>query len=247
MIKYIILGIVQGITEFLPVSSSGHLVIMQKLLGISGQEVALTVVLHLGTSFALLIFFFKDIIKILKNAKMLFLIIIVTAVTAIIGLAGRDFFESLFVSHRFVAFALMFTGIILILTKRFMGHKRGILNIKDALVLGLAQGSSIIPGISRSGLTISTLLFRKIDRQTSFRFCFIASIPVVLAATILEAGKIGSALSVEFTNFLVGFICSLVSGILALFLLRIVLNKAKLYYFGYYCIIVGLVTLLFLK
>jgi len=121
------------------------------------------------------------------------------------------------------------------------------LSLKDALILGITQGIAIIPGISRSGITISTLLFRKINRETSFRFSFLASIPAVFGAAILESKKINLLPRVDIKNFIVGFIFSLLTGIFSLWILKIVLNKAKLYYFGYYCIFVAIITLLFLR
>lgn len=231
----------------MPVSSSGHLVIMQKVFGITENQLALSVVLHLGTVLALIIFFFKDILKLLRDKKALLLIIVVTVITGIIGISGKDFFEGLFSSVRAVALALICTGIILLLTKRIKEAKRGNLNIKDALILGLTQGIAIIPGISRSGITISTLLSRGIDRETSFRFSFLAAIPVVLGAAILEAKEINFSLLSGQANFLAGFIASFISGIFALWLLKLVIKKAKLHYFGYYCIIVAIITLLFIK
>ena len=247
MIKYILLGIIQGVTEFLPVSSSGHLVIMQKLLGLGGEEIALSVVLHLGTCLALLIFFFKDILSLLRDLKTILLIIIVTIITGAIGISGKDFFESLFVSTKYVAIGWIISGIILIMTKRFVAAKRADLNIKDAIILGFTQGLAIVPGISRSGITISTLLFRKIDRETCFRFSFLASIPAVFGAAILEAKDINFAISSNFKDYLLGFIFSAFAGVLSLLLLKIVLKKAKLYYFGYYCFIVALITLIFIR
>lgn len=247
MLKYIILGIIQGLTEFLPVSSSGHLVIMQKVLGISAGGLALSVVLHLGTVLALIIFFFKDILNLARNLKWLSLIIIVTIITGIIGLSGKDFFERLFTSPRIVAISLICTGIILILTRKFMVVKRSEVSFKDAFILGITQGIAIIPGISRSGITISTLIFRKIDQETSFKFSFLASIPAVLGAAILEMKHIRIALKFESMHFLVGFIFSFLTGLLALKLLKIILKQAKLYYFGYYCILIAVITLLFIR
>ena len=247
MLKFIILGIIQGITEFFPVSSSGHLVIAQRFLGVTEQAVVISVVLHLGTSLALIIFFFKDILNLLRSIKLISCVIVVTLVTGIIGLSGKGFFERLFDSPRLVAVALIVTGIILILTKKFMEAKRSALNIKDALVLGLTQGFAIIPGISRAGITISTLLFRGIDRETSFRFSFIASIPAVFGAAILEAKDIGLACNIEARNLIIGFTVSLLTGILSLRILKIILIKAKLHYFGYYCIIISVITLLLIR
>ena len=247
MFKYVILGIIQGLTEFLPVSSSAHLVIMQKLLGISGSGVVISIILHLGTLLSLIIFFFRDILKLLRNIKLVWLIIIVTAITGIIGVSGRDFFEGLFSSTRAVAIALLFTGIILILTRKFTAAKRNSLNVKDAIILGFTQGIAIIPGISRSGITISTLLFRKLDKETSFRFSFLVSIPVILGATLLESKNISLTHVLDIKNLIIGFIFSLLTGIFSLWILKRILNKAKLYYFGYYCIFIAIFTLLFIK
>jgi undecaprenyl-diphosphatase len=220
---------------------------MQRILNVTGQEVALTVVLHLGTVLSLIIFFFKDILQVMRSIKSLALIAVVTVFTGIIGISGKDFFERLFTAPKFVAFALILTGIILFLTKKFMNGKRDSVNIKDAGILGITQGIAIIPGISRSGITVSTLLFRGIDRKISFRFSFLASIPAVFGAAIMEAKDIGLALKGDFRNFAVGFTASLLTGILSLWILKIILHKSKLYYFGYYCIGVAIITLLFIK
>ncbi|MFH1640780.1 MAG: undecaprenyl-diphosphate phosphatase, partial [Candidatus Omnitrophota bacterium] len=173
MFRYILLGVVQGITEFLPVSSSAHLVIMQKVLGVTGEELVLSIVLHLGTLFSLVIFFFRDILYSLRNKRILLFLLVTTLITAIVGLFGKDFFEKLFSSTKLVSVALIFTGVILILTKKIKEPKRTKLTIKDALVLGFMQAIAVIPGISRSGITISGLLFRKVERETSFKFCFL--------------------------------------------------------------------------
>lgn len=247
MLKYVILGIIQGITEFLPVSSSGHLVIMKQILGISGQELTLYIVLHLGTALSLIIFFFKDILTTLRNKKLLLLIALVTIITGIIGIIGEEFFEKLFSSSRLVALALTITGIILIFTRKFSQAERSVLHIKDALILGVTQGIAIIPGISRSGITISTLLFRKIDRQTAFKFSFLASIPAVLGAALLEAKKVDIIPRADMINFTVGFIASFFTGLFSLGILKLVLRKAKFHYFGYYCIFAALITLLFIR
>jgi len=247
MIKYIFLGVIQGLTEFLPVSSSGHLAVAQRLLGITGQEIAVSVILHLGTLVAMFIFFFQDILKLLRDFKKIFLILIVTLITGAIGILGKDFFEGLFSSPKLIALAWIITGTILILTRKSHSATRKNVSIKDAGILGLTQGMAIIPGLSRSGVTISTLLFRGLDRETSFKFSFLASMPAVLGAAILEGKDINFAFKAEPVNLLAGFLCSLVAGLLALGILRVVLNKAKLYYFGYYCLLIALVTLLIIR
>lgn len=247
MLKYVLLGIIQGMTEFLPVSSSGHLVIMQKVFGVNGQEIALIIFLHLGTIFALILFFFKDILRMVCNIKLLSLIFIVTVITGIIAILGKNFFESIFVSYKLVAIALIATGIVLILTKRFMNAERKTPSINDAVILGIAQAIAIIPGISRSGITISTLLFRKIHKETSFKFSFLVSIPVILTAALWEIEKIDFALSKNLINFIVGFTFSFLTGLLSLRILKKILNKTKFYLFGYYCIFIAIITLIFIK
>ncbi|MDD5668493.1 MAG: undecaprenyl-diphosphate phosphatase [Candidatus Omnitrophica bacterium] len=244
MINYIILGIIQGFTEFFPVSSSGHLVIFQNLLGLSGEEVTITVVLHLGTVLSLLIFFFKDILRLFKDKKLVGYVLLVTVITGIIGVLGKSFFENLFKSTAYSSIGLIITGVILLLTKRFNSASRDKIMLTDGIVLGFAQSFSIIPGISRSGMTISSLLFRNIGWETAFRFSFVASIPAILGAALLKAKDINFTLHTEGINLCAGFVVSFLSGIVALWLLKKILFKAKFYYFGYYCIIAGILALL---
>jgi undecaprenyl-diphosphatase len=247
MIKYIVLGIIQGLTEFFPVSSSGHLVIFGHLLGITEGEVAITVVLHLGTILAVVVFFFRDILKLVRDLKLTGYVLLVTVITGIIGIAGKDFFEGLFKSPRMVSTALVVTGVILVLTRKLSGSKRNALNIRDALTLGIAQSIAIIPGISRSGMTVSSLLFRKLDWETSFRFSFIASIPAVLGAAVLKAKDIDFSLQSAGGNLAAGFIFSFLSGLLALRLLKGIMARAKWHYFGYYCFVAGIAALILIR
>ena len=247
MIKYIILGVVQGVTEFFPVSSSAHLVMMQKILGVQSHQLALDVILHLGTSLSLLIFFFKDILAALRNIRFILLIIVVTLITGVIGIAGKNFFESLFSSVGMTAGALMVTGIILIATRGFRHSTRKTAQMQDAAAMGLAQGVAIIPGISRSGITISALLFLGMEAEAAFRFSFLAAIPAIWGAVLLEAKDIGAAAELGLNSLLAGFISSFLTGIIALYWLRIILKQAKWHYFGYYCLAAGLAAILFLR
>ncbi|MCM8780460.1 MAG: undecaprenyl-diphosphate phosphatase [Candidatus Omnitrophica bacterium] len=247
MIMYIILGIVQGLTEFLPVSSSAHLVILQHLLEVGQQRLALTVVLHLGTSLALLVFFFRDILRMIRKIKFLFLIGIVTVVTGIIGLGLKDFLERSFNSLTTVGIALIVTGVMLILSRRFIDGQRQMPDIKDAFILGVTQAIAIVPGISRSGITISTLILRRIEKKISFQFSFVASLPAVLGAGLLEVDKIKTIWNIRPEVLAVGFITSFLSGILSLYILSKAINKTRLHYFGYYCIILAMVVILFLR
>ena len=247
MIKYIILGIVQGLTEFLPVSSSGHLVILEKLFGITDNQLAITVILHLGTACALVVYFFKDLLKLFRNLALLALLGTTTVITIVIAVLGNDFFESLFSSVLPIAFALLVTGIILLSTKKFMQGVRSEIRFKDAVILGLTQSIAIIPGISRSGITISTLLFRGIERQKCFYYSFLAAIPVIFGAALFSARKIDFILKAERLNLSIGFLASFLTGLFSLWALKLIMRKAKLHYFGYYCIALALIILLFMR
>jgi len=247
MLSYIILGIIQGLTEFLPVSSSAHLILAQRLLGITEEALAISVILHLGTLFALVIFFFRDIFELLVDKRTLFFVAVVTIITGAVAILGQDFFEKAFSSIKLVGLSLIITGAILILTNIFMQAKRSNLNFKDALLLGAVQGIAIIPGISRSGVTISTLLLRGVKRQAAFRISFLAAIPAICGAFILETKKIGYIFQAASGKLILGFIFSLLSGIFSLRLLKLVLERSRLHYFGYYCILVGVITVIFLR
>ena len=247
MIKYITLGVVQGLTEFLPVSSSGHLVILQRILNIQAHQIAVSIVLHLGTLLAVVLFFRKDILNLFKNLKLLGQLCVVVMLTGTIGIFGKDFFESLFSSAKAVAFAWIFTGLILLATKKLTQLNKDKLQTKDALILGLVQGLAIIPGISRSGITISTLFFRKVKRRLAFSVSFLVSIPIILGAALLEARRIESLAQAEIKFLAVGFIFSFIFGLVALSVLRLMIDQAKFYYFGYYCLLMAIVTLLFIK
>jgi len=209
--------------------------------------IAVTVFLHLGTMFSLFLFFFKDILKGLRDIKLIMFILIVTLITGVIGITGRRFFESLFSSVSFVAAALFITGIVLLLAQKSMNGKRKQVNLSDAIILGITQSVAIIPGISRSGATISALLFKKIDKIEAFRLSFLAAIPAITGAALLEAKEISIDFKGSAANLLIGAMVSFLSGLLALYFLKTALQKAKLHYFGYYCIIIAVLAILFVR
>lgn len=237
-IKNIILGIIQGLTEFLPVSSSGHLVIFQKILGVGQEQLLWGVILHLGTAAALIVFFRKDILKLVRDPKLIGRILLVTAITCTIAAMGKDFFEGLFASAQFVGVAFFITGAVLLLTKKFMKGERLLesFTIKDAVLLGLAQGFAIIPGISRSGITISLMLFLGVKREEAFRFSFLAAIPAILGALVFEARNLSNLSAAQITNLSIGSIAAFLSGLLALHVLKRLIHGARFSVFGYYCI-----------
>jgi undecaprenyl-diphosphatase len=239
-IDYIILGLIQGLTEFLPVSSSGHLVLASSLLRIDVDTVAIILVAHLGTLAAMILFFLKDIISLLTHKRLIGHILWVSLITGIIAISGKGFFESLFNSNLAVGAALLITGIVLIVTKFSCGAKNmGSINIKDSFLLGLAQGLSVIPGLSRSGLTICLLLFRGFEKESAFRFSFLAAIPAILGAFLFKMREIDSLAGLQVKGLSLAFFFSFISGLFALKVLKAILHKAKFHYFGYYCIILG--------
>ncbi len=246
MLKIIILGALQGATEFLPVSSSGHLVIAQHFLGIKNEVVLLDIFLHTGTILALLVFFFKDILSIVKRPKVIGLIALITLITGIIGITFKKSFEYFFSSAHLVAIFLLINGAILAATRFFKdkGRSPGLL---DSIAMGIAQGIAIIPGISRSGLTISTLLALGIKKEEAFSFSFIASIPAILGAFFLEAKDAGFHAPYGPVWISAGVAAAFVFGTLSLFALKKIIQHRNIHWFGYYCIFLGAVVLTIIK
>jgi undecaprenyl-diphosphatase len=253
----IILGLVQGLTEFLPISSSGHLVIGQHLLNFTGPNLAFDITLHLGTLLAVIVYFREDIAKIFLSLKAQadpawrrvgLLVLLGTLPTGLVGLLFKDPLERMFASVSLVAFMLAVTGILLFLSDRMKRTDRPLfaINARDALLIGLVQGLAIIPGISRSGSTIATGLFLKLNADGAARFSFLLSIPAILGAVALEGKEIfRHASDGSGASFLFGFCAAAISGWLAIKILMTVLKKKRLYFFSIYCWILALVVLVF--
>ena len=240
---YAILGIIQGLTEFLPVSSSGHLVLFSHIFNIEKSQILpIVIVCHLGTLLALLCFFARDIYRVIKDLVVLGQIFVVTLITGIFALIGRNFFEELYQKPAFVCLALLVTSLFLILTHKFTVGRRNMLalNIKDAFWLGISQGFAIIPGISRSGITIFSLLARGVQPEAAFKFSFIAGIPAILGSFLWEAKGIGSIFNNNPINFWLTFGFSFLFGLIGLFILKRVVKKLQLHYFGYYLIAISI-------
>ncbi len=261
----VILGIIQGLTEFLPVSSSGHFVLGEYFLGLKeSDDVTFVVLLHFGTLLSVVIYFRKRILEILyaiklgisgnivkvakENYKVKEAIFLLTASipAAVIGLAFEDFFEEAFSNLLGVSIALMVTGTILYLSEKAkLGTKR--LNSTNTFLIGCAQAAAIIPGISRSGSTICTGLFLGIKKEMAAEFSFLLSLPVILGATILKVGgMIGANYTThELIAFTIGTIASFVSGYFAIVLVMDTIKKKKFSYFSYYCWAVGLFGIIY--
>jgi undecaprenyl-diphosphatase len=247
-VKYIALGIIQGLTEFLPVSSSGHLVIFQSLFHVS-QSIAFDVVVHLATALAVIVYFSKDILLLFTSQrKMLWLIIVGTFFTAILGLGFKDFFEGLFSSLFAVGWFLILTAAFIIIAEWIGKGKRGIkeMNIWDAIFIGLAQGLAIAPGLSRSGTTISASLARNLNRTLAARFSFLLSIPAILGAGLIQSKEIIKAgtVGIGFWPLLLGFIAAFVSGWLAIKIFMNIIQRMSIRIFAYYCLLIGIAVLI---
>ncbi len=258
ILQAIFLGIVQGLTEFIPISSSGHLVFFQSLFGMKEPQIFFDVMLHLGTLLAVVVFFRTDIWKIAqelgailkkrhKNSsrvKLFLLIIIATIPTGLMGLLFKDWFESFFSKPKVVGGMLLITGLVLWLTRwtKKEGRPLGQMQWIDAILIGIAQGVAIIPGISRSGATISTGLFLGLDRELSGKFSFLLSIPAILGATFLEFRKMDTGQ--ELLTILMGTAIAFGIGVLCLFFLMKIIKMGKIFNFSYYCWSLGTIMII---
>lgn len=262
IIQSILLGIVQGLTEFLPVSSSGHLVIFQKLLGVKDHSIAFDVAAHLGTLFTIFTVYFKTIKKVIlelvrfpihrkvtEEIWLSWLVIAASIPTAIIGLSFKDHFESLFSNIFAVGVALIVTGGLLYLTKTIsndddikdLNDLTPITKIKtwQAFVIGLAQSFAITPGISRSGSTIVAGLFVKLDRNTAALFSFMISIPAVLGAGVLQLKDIQVWDQGTMQSLGAGFLTAYLSGLVGLLGILHFVKRGRLQLFSVYLWVVG--------
>lgn len=243
IVQAVVLGIVQGLTEFLPVSSSAHLVFVQRLLpGFAQDGVVFDVVLHAGTFFAVVYYFKKDLLKLSKNYITWILVGSIPAGAA--GILFSDFFESLFSLPNLAGLTLMITGLLNLATNKIQGKEKKI-TIKNALFVGLAQAFAIIPGISRSGSTIFTARSLGIRKTEAVRFSFLLSLPAIVGANLVQFIKYGVPKSFEVGPYFLGFLSAITVGYLAIKLVFTTLKENKFSYFGYYSLIVGFLALLF--
>lgn len=240
----IILAIVQGLTEFLPVSSSGHLVIFQKLFNLAEPPVLFDVLVHVGTLGAVLVYFRKELVEISKNT--LWLVFIGTIPAVIVGLFFQGYIALIFDSLKLVGVTLLITGGLLLLSKQFKQLNRRFSNLKwfDALFIGAFQALAILPGISRSGATIVSGMWRQLDRKTAFHFSFYLAIPAILGALILQIPDLIYLPCGYLEQGILGMVIAGAVGYGALRVLEKTLLKAKLWLFGIYCLILGLAVLL---
>lgn len=252
LFEAIFLGVLQGATEFLPVSSSGHLVLFQSIFGLKEGALTFDVFLHFGTLVSVIVVFWDDIKEMLLFKKshrhLIWMIIVGIIPTGIIGVFFKDTFERVFSSVLMVGLMLLVTGFILWISESFKKRGKDLANMKisDALTIGIIQGLAIIPGISRSGSTIVGGLFRGLKRDQAAKYSFFVAIPVIFGATLLEAKDIlqGTGDQVPALYIICGTLAAMVSGYFAIRFLMKLLKERSLKPFAFYCWAVGLVTVI---
>lgn len=262
VVKAIILGIVQGLTEFLPISSSGHLVIGSQLLDFNGQGIAFEVFVHLGTLLAVVLFFRQDILAMIKapfmmlkgdtsqETRQFFLwdvyIVLATLPAVGVGLFLKDYVENFFSNLLLVYCMLAVTGVMMVLS-RYMKDRGRKLNGWRALLIGCAQALAILPGLSRSGTTIFTGMAMGVNRVTVARFSFIMSIPAILGAVVLQSSELyhSPPSFAAMQSIGAGTFFSAISGYFAIIFLMDLVKKNRLQWFGYYCLCISLIGVTF--
>lgn len=270
-IEAIVLGLVQGLSEFLPISSSGHLAVLQSLFEINEDKVIFfAVLLHIGTLVSIFVVYHKDIYALIKELFLLFkdiftgkglrikerpirklgIMIIVSSIpTAIMGLLFSDYIDKIFASLTVIAICWIITGFILLFSEKLKNNKKEIEGMKyrNAIFIGICQGLAIMPGISRSGSTIVGSLVTGLKREFAVEFAFLISIPAILGSAILEFPKAIKA-GIEPSTIgpmIVGFLVAAISGYFAITTMIKIVSKHKMRYFSYYVWIIGLGTFIY--
>ena len=247
MIRTAILGIVQGLTEFLPVSSSGHLAILEKMLGIN-EPMTLAVFLHFGTFMAIVVFFFRPLRELTSGIlagdrqSIVYVgkILLATIPIVIAGMLFRSWVAEAFNNMNMVTILLGLTGAVVLLTG-VVPKKQEQVTFVSAMLIGIGQMLAILPGISRSGMTISAGLYAGTDPERAFRFSFLLSIPAVLGANLFELKNLPGIIDLPVLT--VGMLCSFVSGLIALAVLRRTVYR-RFHFFGVYCLVISAVLLI---
>ncbi len=262
LIKAAILGLIQGLTEFLPVSSSGHLVIFSELLKFEQTGLAFDVFVHFGTLMSILVFFRKDIAAMLAAPFQVWLqkkddarmrhylnwdlyIVAATIPAVIVGLFFKDAIEHLFTSTLIVFFMLLITGSLMYAAQNLKFRHKDF-NCGNSFIIGIAQAVAIIPGISRSGSTIFTGMALGMERESVARFSFLMSVPAILGAVVLQLKDLlqSPPTSAEMLDLVVGALVAFLSGYVAIIWLLDMVKKGKLRWFGYYCFALALTGLI---
>ncbi len=263
----IILGIIQGASEFLPISSSGHLILVPEFLGWEDHSLVLDTTLHLGTLAAVVIYFWKDLYSIIKSflsdiqksikfkdfsskSKLGFKIIVASFPAAILGFLLEDYFENIFRSALFVGLFMTFGTILMFFAEYFASktpQTKEEPTFKQAIIIGIFQSLALFSGVSRSGATISGGMLNGLKRESAARFSFLLSVPIIFGAGILQLAKlISSGVSFSYVNFGVGFAASFLVGFIAIKFLMHYLKSQKLTIFIIYRLILAALIFIFL-
>ncbi|WP_059103556.1 undecaprenyl-diphosphatase UppP [Shouchella shacheensis] len=266
LFEAIVLGLVQGISEFLPISSTAHLILVQSLFNTSFEGLSFEILLHLASVLAVILFYRKDLIEIIRgffayftdrsaqNKTMFFFglyIIIATGITGVAGILFEDYISETFKAPVFIALALAVTGLFLIIIERFIRHGNRTekeMTFLDSIVVGLGQTLALIPGLSRSGTTLIAGMFAGLSKETAVRYSFLLSIPVILGSSVLAIGDLSSGALLASTGVLelsAAFVVAFVSSWLGIVWLISLLRKSKLMYFAVYCFAVAILVLIF--
>lgn len=244
----IVFGILQGLTEFLPVSSSGHLALLHHYFGYQEADLFFDIFLHIATFFTIVVYFWRDIISVLKENRRLLLYVAAASIpTAVAGVLFSGFFESMFAMPKIVALMLCVTGALLLLADRAARKSPAVpakseLTWFNSLVIGLVQAASIMPGISRSGSTISAAMILGIKRKDAVRFSFLLAIPAMLGAFIFKLCKSYGQLHIT-AQMAAGAVAAFLVGLGAVHMLLKVVYNNRLKYFGFYCLLIGVMVL----
>ena len=260
-----LLGVIQGLTEFLPVSSSGHLVLSQYFLGVTEGQLTMTIILHFGSLIAVFVAMWyrlqpvitgtlrgvPDLVRMRwpsENTDFMWgvYIIVGTIPAVVIGLSFKDQIETALSDPRFACAMLLVTGAILLST-RFVRSKPRKLGWINSLVIGIGQALAILPGISRSGTTISTGLWLGIDRRSAAEYSFLLSIPVILGPSLIEIGGVLTGPEGSLLPLAIGFLTAGISGYFAIRVLLRFVQQGRFYWFAYYCWAVGILGLAFIQ
>lgn len=251
IIEAILLGIIQGLTEFLPVSSSGHIELGKYLFGVElKDDLLFSLLLHLATVFSTVIIFREDILQIIKDllkfewntsARFVCYILISMLPVFIVGIFLKDAVELFYNGNIvFVGAMLIITGLLLLASEKIQAKTKN-LNFANSFIIGVAQAIAVLPGISRSGATIATGLLSGVDRSAIARFSFLMVIPPIVGATLLDVGDLANNQynSGDILNMLAGFIAAFLTGLFACRLMIRLVKNSKLIYFAIYCFLVG--------
>lgn len=264
LLKYIFLGFVQGFTEPIPISSSGHLVILRELFNLNIHGLSFEIFVNFGSLIAVFLVYRKDILRLIHNGSryiikkdirakddfnFIIYLVIATIPTGIIGLLFEDIISNIFSGAIFVGFTLLITGIALWIIRNLRGKKSDRdLNIRDAIIVGLAQSVALIPGISRSGATIVAAMLLGMKQETALRFSFLLYIPVSLGVTILSVKDIFTDPNFNTLTipYLLAFITTIIATFYSLKWFMHIMKTGNLKYFAYYCFIVGILVIIFI-